>query len=702
MKTRLLLLALTVLPLAAGGAASGQQPAQPAPTFRAEVNYVEVDARVFDEKGTFITTLDRNDFQVFEDGRLQQVQLFSLINIPVERAERPLFASRPIEPDVQTNMKVNEGRIYLLVLDDIHTAALRSQRTRAAARQFIERHVGANDLAAVVFTSGRSDAAQDFTGNPRLLLASVDRFMGNKLRSATLNRIDEEFRTRDTRAAGDPIADIDASERGFQARNMLETVRNLATYLGGVRGRRKALVLFSEGIDYDIYDVMNTSGNSRDATDIMQSTRDVIAEATRANVAIYGVDPRGLTGMGDDLITVQSFPDDTSLGIGTGSLYNELRLAQDSLRTLSDETGGFAVVNRNDFATAFQRIVDDNSSYYILGYYPTNERRDGRYRKIEVRVPTRPGLTIRARRGYVAARGRAPEVKPAGPNSASPELREAMNSPLPAGGVPMAATAAVFKGPAPNGSVVVSTLIGASIPLVEKDGLQSNDIEMAIVAVDQKGKAFNTDRTTLNLNMKPDTAARFRALGFRTITSLNVPPGRYTLRIGAREANTKTSGSVSYDIEVPDFSKEPLSMSSLALTSAASSLTPTARPQDKDPLAKLLPGPMTSYREFPQNDQVAFFVEVYDTQASKPHKVDLSATVKAEGGQTVFQTREERDSSELKGSSGGFGFMARIPLKEMAPALYVLRVEAQSRLGDRPQAAREVVFRVVPAAAPQP
>jgi hypothetical protein len=248
----------------------------------------------------------------------------------------------------------------------------------------------------------------------------------------------------------------------------------------------------------------------------------------------------------------------------------------------------------------------------------------------------------------------------------------------------------------------VSTLIGASLPLVEKDGLQSNDIEMAIVAVDQKGKAFNTDRTTLNLNMKPDTAARFRALGFRTITSLNVPPGRYSLRIGAREANTRMSGSVSYDIEVPDFSKAPLSMSNVALTSAASSLTPTARPQDKDPLAKLLPGPMTSYREFPQNDQLAFFAEIYDTQADKPHKVDLIATVKAEGGQTVFQTREERDSSELKGSAGGFGFSARIPLKEMPPALYVLRVEGQSRLGDRPQAAREIVFRVVPAAAPQP
>ena len=91
-----------------------------------------------------------------------------------------------------------------------------------------------------------------------------------------------------------------------------------------------------------------------------------------------------------------------------------MRLGQDSLRVLSDETGGFAVVNTNDIAGAFERLVEENSSYYVLGYYPSNDRRDGRFRKIEVRV-NKPGLTVRARRGYVAPRGRAPgnQARPA-------------------------------------------------------------------------------------------------------------------------------------------------------------------------------------------------------------------------------------------------------------------------------------------------
>src|SRR5918994_159028 len=367
-------------------------PQQPPLTVRAEINYVEVEARVFDAQGKFVKDLKPEDFEIFEDRRPQKVTAFSLVNIPVERQQRPLFASRPIEPDVRNNLQGADGRIYLLVLDDWHTTALRSQRTKLAAKMFIERYVGANDLAAVVHTGGRTDGNQDFTNNQRLLLQAVDRFMGRKLRSSTLNKIDDYQRRVGTGVESDPARDLEDKERGFQARATLDTVRNLANYLGNIRGRRKAIVMFSEGIDYNIYDI----------------------------------DPRGLGASFENFAEVQSFPDDTSLGLNQSSLFNEVRLAQDSLRSMSDETGGFAVVNRNDFTNAFQRIVDDNSSYYMFGYYSSNDRRDGRFRKIVVRLKNRPGLVVRARKGYVAPRGRAPETKTAAAKDGpSPELKEA-------------------------------------------------------------------------------------------------------------------------------------------------------------------------------------------------------------------------------------------------------------------------------------
>ncbi len=665
-------------------------PQQPPITFRAEVNYVEVDARVVDQQGNFVPDLPQDAFQVFEDGKPQKVTVFSLVNIPVTRAERPLFASKPVEPDVQTNVGVFDGRVYLIVLDDLHIHPLRTPRVKAAARQFIERYVGANDMAAVVHTSGRSDAGQEFTANPRLLVSAIDKFMGRKTRSSTLERIDQEQMTRGTRQQGDRIEDPLDPERGFQARNTLDSVRQLAEFLANVRGRRKALVLFSEGIDYDIYDPFN----NRDASNILNYTKDAIAAATRANVSIYGIDPRGLTNDGDLGIEVGSFPDDTSLGINSTSLQNEVRLGQDSLRVLADETGGFAAVNSNDFAGAFRRLVNDNSSYYVLGYYPTNDRRDGRFRKIDVRV-NRPGLKVNARKGYAAPRGNTKAAAPPGPAQASPELREAMSSPLPVSDLPMAATAVAFKGPAPNAAVVVSTLVGGrDLQLNEKDGTFNNELEVALTAVNQSGKVFTADRNTVTLTLKPDTVPRVRAAGFRVVSQIDIPPGRYQLRVVAREANGKRAGSVLYDLEVPNFTEEKLSMSGLALSSASSGVAPTVRP--KDALAKLLPGPLTSYREFGPTDELAVFVEVYDNQGAPAHKVDISAMLKAEGGQTVFQTREERDSSELAGSAGGgYGFAARIPLKDVAPGLYVLRVEAQSRMGDRPLVARESVVRVV-------
>src|SRR5437762_1212689 len=161
------------------------QPPSPPLTFKVEVNYVEVDASVTDEQGNFVRNLTRDDFQVVEDGKPQTVSVFADVNIPIERADPPLYTKTSIPPDIATNRTPFEGRVFVIVIDDLHINFARTARVRAAARQFIERYVGTNDLVAVVNTRGRNDAMQDFTSNRQLALNAVDRAMGQGAESST-------------------------------------------------------------------------------------------------------------------------------------------------------------------------------------------------------------------------------------------------------------------------------------------------------------------------------------------------------------------------------------------------------------------------------------------------------------------------------------------------------------------------------------
>src|SRR3954465_8229896 len=695
MDTRFRLIGLIML-LSGGAPPPAQAPApaappapaaQQAPTFKVRVDYVEVDAVVTDRQGGIVRDLKKEDFQAREGGKCRGFTNFSLADIPVDRDNRPLFAASPIEPDVKTNAKPFDGRVYVMVVDDLHTRFGRSIRVKAAAKQFIERRLGANDLMAVVHTAGSSEANQEFTSNKRLLLAAVDKTQGRKLDSATANKTNEYNRTRDMRQSGDPLNDPDDMERGFNARTTLDTLRNVSEWFGCGRGRRNAILLVSEGIDYDIYDVIASNGsNHQSASTVLDATRDAIGAATRANVAIYGIDPRGLTDLGDESIELGSFPDDTSLGVGQGSLQNELRLSQDSLRTLSEETGGFAGVNKNDFATAFQRIVEDNSSYYVLAYYPPDAR-PGRTHKIDVRV-TRPGLTVRARKAYLTPK-KVDAPKTTGNSPSTPELREALDSPLPVSGLTMHVFASPFKGAAPNASV----LFGVELRGRDMKVDANSKILLSYLAIDANGKVRggNTDSLTLT-NLKPESKSRIEQSGLRMLNRMDLPPGKYQLRIAAHDSAGGNVGSVQYDLEVPDYAKAPFSMSGLVLTSGAGSVFPTVKADEQ--LKPMLPGPPIALRSFPQNDEIALFTEVYDNAGSTPHKVDIVTTVTTDEGKVLYKTDEMRDSADLGGKRGGYGHTSRVPLKDLAPGSYVLKVEAKSRLGQTPPVARELQFSV--------
>jgi VWFA-related protein len=639
------------------------QAGQPPPTFKVEVNYVEIDATVTDAQGRVVDDLTKDDFQVLEEGKPQVVSAFTRVDLPIERQDPLLFRRAAIEPDVRSNREAFMGRIFLMVLDDLQTDFRRTTLVRAAARQFVRRFVGANDMVAVVTTGGSASAGQEFTSSHARLIAAVDKFMGQKRR------------------------DSPDMERSFKARNTYATLGNLAEYLAAVRGRRKAIVWFGEGVDYNI----DNAFASRDADVVRMAMQDVIAAATRANVSIYGIDARGVGAGLDEAIEITGIPDDTN---NSSAIQNEVRRAQDSLRTVSEDTGGFAVVNQNDLNSAFGRIVQENSSYYLLGYYAANPARDGRFRSVQVRV-TRPGLTVRARKGYLAPRKRPPSKSPANRIEAQmpPEVREALASPIPSRDLGLTVFAAPFAGIAPKASIaMVIEVDPGGLTFVRKDGTFDADLEVHLLAIDAAGKVQGGGRDVAPLRLREANHEMVTKNGLRLTRRLQLAPGRYQIHVVARETNGGRLGTIRQDLDVPDFSKGPLLMSGITLTSESAARIPTVNP---DPgFQDVLPASPTAVRDFPRSDTLGLFVEVYDNQTAAAHRVAITTTVAADDGRVVFTAEDERASQELQGKKGGYGYLSKIPLAELAPGRYVLRVEARTLLAKGGTAARELEFRV--------
>jgi hypothetical protein len=357
---------------------------------------------------------------------------------------------------------------------------------------------------------------------------------------------------------------------------------------------------------------------------------------------------------------------------------------------LAEETGGTAVVNRNDYRDAFARIIRENSSYYVLGYYPENSRRDGRFRSVDVKV-NRPGVVVRARKGYTAPRGNVAAAKTLGAPGTSSALREVIASPLPVSGLGISVSAAPFRGPSDKASVLLTLEIGGSrVRFAEKDGKLENQVEVAVVPFDASGSVLPGVRDEISIAARPEIRDLIVARGLRINRRIELKEGHYQLRIGALETGGGAVGSVLVDLDVPDFGKGPLAMSGMVLCSSSDE-APTLRLDDQ--LKGVLPGPSTVAREFASDSELTVFTEVYDHLPS-PHRLAIETTITGDDGRVTYASTDERSSDELRKRGDGFGHVQPIPLKGLAPGRYVLRVMAKALVREPAEVVREVEIRV--------
>ena len=629
---------IATLAAASGVLLGGQAPLQQTPpTFRGSVEAVQLTVIVTDSRGNPVPGLTEDDFEIIENRAPRPITTFAAVDIPIEQAQGPTPV--PVTSDVLTNDRP-QGRLYVIALDVM--LPQNALRTRAFLRQFIEKHFGPNDTAAVfAMARGLRDSGQEFTSNPRLLLQAIDKFGGS---------FADEWSGRE------------------REKNFIGDFKSLMQSMATLRGGRKALILFSENVPVDAYAVVQARPSQLTGlfSDFDTDFVEALSLATRNSIAIYPIDPRGLT---TDLTVAESF---NPTGLFTRA----------DLGSLAAVTGGFALTGSNNYTMAFERLVRENSSYYLLGFNSGVEQRDGRFVGVDVRVK-RPGLAVRTVQGYVSPRGRPQEGRR--PSTVLAATWDAVASGITTSGLPMRVYAAPFKSRGKDATVAITVEVaGSRLNLVPRDGAYRGVFEVIFAVTDVRKKRWPIWRHRAELALKPETYERVSRGAMRVISQMPLPEGRYQLRASAGGA--AVAGSVVYDLVVPDF-REDFSLSGVALTSKQASETFTFSPHKQIDVA--LPGPPTTAREFSREDTLTLFAEAYENRR-KAHTITLTIELRDGIGRVLGSHVIERKSADKPTGASAYAFAPNLSLEEIPPGRYAVRIVAGSSL------AKETVIREVP------
>jgi VWFA-related protein len=597
--------------------ALGLLTAQQPPTFRTGVEAVVLDVSVLDRDRMPVRGLTASDFAIFEDGRPQILKTFAAIDIP-EPAPTPSAPwVREIAPDVERNDNASaNGRVVVIVLDDaIPMSAADELHVKPMARRVVEQ-LGPNDQAAVVHVLN-AGAGQEFTRDRARLIAAVDRF-----------------------GASIPGGAVDFL-------SCLQVVGVLRGQIHGLRllpQRRKALVFASVGcgVDLEMFTGVaagnGTQGLAGLAAQVLFEVRELYRSAQRANVSVYGLDPGGL----------RVYPEQPKIGF---------------LKGLSENAGGFAVVDTNDPQPGIAQILRENASYYLLGYQSSNPRADGRYRKIDVRV-ARDGLTVRSRKGYIEPRASDLRATPPTTSPAESSYKLAL---APETGIGVAVSAAPFAA-AGSGNAALVVVVGAVQPREPNSaGRVVEKTRVLVEACDPGGRRRASEAQTVSVTVTQGREAR---IAFELLSRLDLGPGRYRLQLAAENALSRRRGTAHYDVDVPDFGRLPLSVSGLLLSTEQDRVVAA-----KDKLVSLIPVVPTVQRDFVSTDRVTAFLRVYQGGSDPAAPVAVRTSIVDAGGVTVLDSTDTLGQDRF-GPTRTADYRLTLPIANLQRGPYLLNITA--------------------------
>jgi len=696
--------------------AQDQQGSAPAFTLKMQSDIVLTNVVVRDKKtGEVVKGLKASDFTIFEDKKPQTMVSFDYQNVDEAAALKEgatvsgkAASTKPTVADILNgNFAANkedlrDHRLIVMFFDLSSMQPEDIDRAVEAAKDYINKKMAPADLVALVSMATGLSMDQDFTSDKTLLLAKVGAYNGTEGTGFANGLTGTSAGTADD--ASSYVAD-DTEYNTLNTDRELYAIRDIARSLERV-DQRKSLLYFSGGL-------------ARNGIENQASMRAATNEATKANMAIYSVDARGLQSINPvgDASTGSLRGTAAYSGAAMQSNLTANFNSQEVLGTLSADTGGKAFFDSNDFAPAFQQVQHDTEAYYILGFRSTNPAWDGGFRHLTVKL-NRSDVKLEYRPGYYAPA----DFQHSKTEDRELQLTEQLRSDLPATDVSVYLEALYFRMEDGRFYVPVSLIVpGSQIPFLKNGDRDKANIDVIGNVKNAEGIIVGNVRDTVKLAL--DQAQQVQRKNIQYSTGFMLAPGRYHLKFVVRENQTGAMGSFETDIQVPDLKKVPLKLSSIVL---ASQRVPSndKKVDKRTPMNPLVRDGVEWIPNVPhvfrQDQHLYFLYEVYDparqkgatTPAATPQGLTrresgpvrvLTSIEFLSGGVKVYETPLIEATSVTIPTRQAIEFQFDVALSALKPGTYVCQVNVIDDAGGSfsfPRMAMRIQAGAPPAVAP--
>ena len=731
---------------------------QEMPTLATEL--VQLDAVISDKSGKLVTTLKKEDFEVLEDGRPQTLSFFAAENhTPIDDLKNLDIHKRGESLDKQgTPSTIDSGRIILIVFDNLHMSSVTAMQARDALLKFVDDNVLDGDRAAILATGGGYGILQQLTGDKTVMKSAISRLSS---RSVTASEDSQQPRLTEYHAqliqGGDREALDAAIKATIRAEHLdglpnpeqiaysivqgrvsrimgqsrtyglasLDTLQNAIKAMKNIKGRKMA-VFVSDGFPIQV-------------NELMSKVMDIADAATKAGVVIYSLDSRGLYTVipGGDASQGSSVYDISTVQEFQTIERNGYEVAKDVMNAVARDTGGFPIFNSNNLQAGFKKSLDDNNAYYILAYYPSNTKADGKFREIKIVIKSHPELSIRTRKGYYAPGKRdlvaentkssqktqanvAPATLEGTDEKADKAVRDSLSSPVPATDIGLKLSLNYIDLPAKGGLTVLDLLVEpqnlqfgktdvaeldkefakkkandansmdqllnpstqkAQVPT--KDERYASTLDLYVLAFGADGKLASNFKKSIQMKLYQNTYDFVNSNGLFYHDMLSLQPGLYQVRLAARQRETGMIGTTSEWIEVPDLSQKKLTLSSVFIRPL-----PPADPDDEEANKKQAAAQQQyvfsdftnqAYRLIPEGSQIDMYSVIYNAQAANG-KPDLVIQAQILRDNIVVYGTPLRPITDPGPDVARIPYGLRLSLKDLKPGKYQLQYSVIDRV----------------------